>query len=79
MIRLMVLNMRKVLAPYTASLTEMKHGGGKLLLDSEGATIAVLKNNTPFGYLVSTKVYEQLLDKLTDEEYVQIVGFQRGV
>ena len=71
--------MRKVQAPYTASLTEMKNIGGRLLFESEGATIAVLKNNTPVGYLVSTKVYEQLLDKLTDEEYVQIVGFQRGV
>ena len=44
-----------------------------LLVEAEGAPIAILNHNIPAAYLIPAETYEWLMDKLEDAELVQIV------
>jgi antitoxin StbD len=65
--------MHLILAPFSASISELKKNPTALLNKADGETIAILNHNMPTAYLVPADVYEQLMDKLEDYELGQIV------
>lgn len=65
--------MHPILAPFSASISELKKNPTALLNKADGETIAILNHNMPTAYLVPADVYEQLMDKLEDYELGQIM------
>jgi antitoxin StbD len=65
--------MQQILAPFSASISELKKNPTALLNKAEGETIAILNHNLPTAYLVPADVYELLMDKLEDYELGKII------
>lgn len=65
--------MQAILAPFTASISELKKNPSALLKQAQGEAIAILNHNLPTAYLVPADVYQQLLEKLEDYELGKIV------
>jgi len=53
--------MESVLSRLSASVTELKSNPNSILEEANGDSVAILKNNKPFAYLISPKEYEDLL------------------
>ncbi|MDI1231129.1 MAG: type II toxin-antitoxin system Phd/YefM family antitoxin [Methylobacter sp.] len=66
--------MQQILAPFSASISELKKNPTALLNKAEGETIAILNHNLPTAYLVPAEQYELLMDKLEDYELGKIVN-----
>lgn len=60
--------MKHLFANYSASITELKNNPTALLMQAEGAAIAILNHNKPTAYLVPADVYEMLLERIEDYE-----------
>lgn len=65
--------MQKILAPFSASISELKKNPSALLNKAEGKAVAILNHNLPTAYLVPADVYEHLMDKLEDYELSELV------
>lgn len=65
--------MKQVLAHYSASITELKNNPSALLMQANGAAIAILNHNKPTAYLLPAEVYETLMEQLEDYELGLIV------
>lgn len=65
--------MQQILAPFSASISELKKNPTALLNQAQGEAIAILNHNSPTAYLVPAAVYEQLMEKIEDYELGQIV------
>ncbi|MFZ2450074.1 MAG: type II toxin-antitoxin system prevent-host-death family antitoxin [Methylovulum miyakonense] len=65
--------MQAILAPFSASISELKKNPTALLNQAQGEAIAILNHNLPTAYLVPADVYLQLLEKLEDYELGKIV------
>ena len=65
--------MRQVLSSCSASISELKKNPTALLVEAEGAPIAILNHNVPAAYLIPAETYEWLMEKLEDSELAQIV------
>ncbi len=65
--------MQQILAPFSATISELKKNPTALLNQAQGEAIAIFNHNLPTAYLVPADVYEQLLEKLEDYELGKIV------
>jgi antitoxin StbD len=65
--------MQQILAPFSATISELKKNPTALLNQAQGEAIAIINHNLPTAYLVPADVYEQLMEKLADYELGQIV------
>jgi antitoxin StbD len=65
--------MQQILAPFSATISELKKNPTALLNQAQGEAIAIINHNLPTAYLVPANVYEQLMEKLEDYELGQIV------
>jgi antitoxin StbD len=65
--------MQQILAPFSATISELKKNPTALLNQAQGEAIAIINHNLPTAYLVPADVYEQLLETLEDYELGQIV------
>ncbi len=65
--------MQQILAPFSASISELKKNPSALLNQAQGGTIAILNHNSPTAYLVPANVYKQLMKKLENYESGEIV------
>ncbi|CAG1770723.1 Antitoxin YafN [uncultured bacterium] len=65
--------MQPILAPFSASISELKKNPTALLKQADGEAIAILNHNLPTAYLVPADVYEQLMEKLEDYELGQLI------
>ncbi|MDP3010499.1 MAG: type II toxin-antitoxin system prevent-host-death family antitoxin [Methylococcales bacterium] len=65
--------MQQILAPFSATISELKKNPTALLNQAQGEAIAIINHSLPMAYLVPADVYEQLLEKLEDYELGQIV------
>lgn len=70
--------MRKVLADFSVSISELKKNPSALLAKASGSPIAVLNHNKPAAYLVSAETYEALLDAIEDLELARLVEERRS-
>ncbi len=60
--------MELILANKTASISELKKNPSSVIKQAETESVAILKHNTPTAYIVSSKIYEGLMNKLEDYE-----------
>ena len=67
------ITMQQILAPFSASISELKKDPCALLNQAQGEAIAILNHNLPTAYLVPADMYEQLIEKLEDYELGKIV------
>jgi antitoxin StbD len=65
--------MQAILAPFSASISELKKNPTALLNKAQGEVIAILNHNSPTAYLVPADVYQQFMEKLEDYELGKIV------
>ena len=65
--------MQQILAPFSATISELKKNPSALLNQAQGEAIAILNHNSPTAYLVPANVYERLMEKLEDYELGEIV------
>jgi len=72
-LRVIEVFMRQVLSSCSASISELKKNPTSLLVEAEGAPIAILNHNIPAAYLIPAETYEWLMEKLEDSELAQIV------
>lgn len=57
-----------LLAPITASVTELKRDPMGTVQAGEGGPVAILNRNEPAFYCLPAKAYEALMDRLDDLE-----------
>ena len=69
--------MRQVLADCSASISELKKNPSALLVEANGAPIAILNHNKPAAYLVPAETYEWLMDIVDDHQLAQLVDERR--
>ena len=65
--------MQHILAPFSASISELRKNPKSLLEKSQDEAVAIFERNVPTAYLVSPIHYEQLLNRLEDYELGEIV------
>ena len=65
--------MQPIFAKQTASISELKNNPSALIKQSDGESIAILNHNKPVAYLVSTDMYERMMEAMNDMELSQTV------
>ncbi len=65
--------MQAILAPFSASISELKKNPTALLNKAQGEVITILNHNSPAAYFVPAAVYQQLIEKIEDYELAQLV------
>ncbi len=61
--------MTRILANYTASISELKKSPSSIIENANGESIAILNHNQPSAYLVPSETYEKMMEIL-DEYYL---------
>ena len=69
--------MRRVLADFSASISEFKKNPTALLNEADGSAVAILNHNKPAAYLVPAGAYEELMEALEDYELAKLVESRR--
>lgn len=59
-------HINRVIAGYSASITEFKTNPNAVISQSEGEAVAVLKSNEPYFYAVPPKLFEVMFDAMED-------------
>ncbi len=57
-------SIHRVLAEYTASITQAKANPNKLLEEAHGGAVVVMKNNDPCFYMVPQEMFEDMINTL---------------
>ena len=58
--------MHPIFSTQTASISELKNNPSALIKQSDGESIAILNHNKPVAYLVSTDVFERMMEAMDD-------------
>ena len=66
--------MQPIFATQTASISELKTNPSALIKQSDGESIAILNHNKPVAYLVSTDVFERMMEAMDDMALSQTVS-----
>ncbi len=70
--------MRRVLADFSVSISELKKNPSSLLSQASGSPIAVLNHNKPAAYLIPAETYEAIMEMIEDYELGKLVEERRG-
>jgi antitoxin StbD len=68
----------QILAPTTASVSELKRNPMGTVAAGDGAPVAILNRNEPAFYCVPAKAYAALLERLEDLELNAIADAREG-
>jgi len=68
---------RKVLADFSVSISELKKSPSALLSRASGSPIAVLNHNKPAAYLIPADTYETMMELIEDNELGKLVEERR--
>lgn len=55
------------------SISDLKNPPSSVLNDANGLPVAVLNHNRVMGYMVPANVYEAMVERLDELEFVQLV------
>ena len=66
--------MQPIFATQTASISELKNNPSALIKQSDGESIAILNHNKPVAYLVSSDVFERMMEAMDDMALSQTVS-----
>lgn len=67
-----------VFSEVTASVSEFKKNPMATMAAGEGFPVAVLNRNKPAFYCIPADIYEQMLDRIEDDELLRIVEARRN-
>lgn len=67
----------RVLADFSASISELKKKPMAIVAAGEGFPVAILNHNRPVFYCISAEAWEALMDKLEDMELAALVQERR--
>jgi antitoxin StbD len=65
--------MQRVESNVVVSVSELKRNFAQILNDANDMTVAVLNHNRVTAYMVPSKAYEALIDRLDDLELAEVV------
>lgn len=65
--------MEKILAQFSATVSELKKNPTALFKEADGFPVAILNHNRVAAYLVPVEVYETMIDIIEDYELGQLV------
>ncbi|MFC4275844.1 type II toxin-antitoxin system Phd/YefM family antitoxin [Achromobacter aloeverae] len=72
------MSVRPILAPFTVSITDLRRNPNAVIDEADKAPVAVLNHNRATAYVISARVYEELMDRLEDAELADTVRKRRG-
>jgi len=58
--------MVRILAQYTASISELKKSPSSVIEKAGGEAVAILNHNKPSAYLVPSELYEKMMEMIDD-------------
>lgn len=70
--------MERIMARYSASVTELKKNPMAILREAEGEPVAILNHNKAAGYFIPADLFERMMDYLEDVEILKTVKERRG-
>jgi antitoxin StbD len=70
--------MDAILADYSVSISEFKKNPAEILRNAGEKPVAVLSHNRPAFYMVSPKVFEAMLEEISDRELIEKVRTRLG-
>ncbi len=65
--------MERIMAGYSASITELKKNPMAVLKGANGEPVAILNHNKAAGYLIPADLFERMMDHLDDIEILKAV------
>lgn len=65
--------MERIYSHYSASISALKKNPTALLKEADGEPIAILNHNKPAAYLLTSEVYEAILERLDDQELASMI------
>jgi len=65
--------MDTILADYSVSISEFKKNPAEIIRNAGESPVAVLSHNRPAFYMVSPKVFEAMLEEISDKELIEKV------
>ncbi|MGP4952285.1 type II toxin-antitoxin system Phd/YefM family antitoxin [Psychrobacter sp. T6-1] len=65
--------MQPIFATQTVSISELKTNPSAVIKQSDGESVAILNHNKPVAYLVSTDVFERMMEAMDDMALSQTV------
>ncbi len=66
--------MTKILAKYTASISELKKSPSSVIEEAGNEPVAILNHNKPIAYLVPSSLYEKMMEIIDDYHLAQKVS-----
>lgn len=70
--------MQRIEADMVISVSDLKKNPSAVFDNSDGAPVAVLNHNRVMGYMVPAALYEEMIERLEDEDLVRIVKEREG-
>ena len=64
--------MDAILSECSTSITDLKKNPSKVIIDADGAPVAILNHNKPIAYLLPAEAYQSLINRLEDAELAAI-------
>jgi len=65
--------MDRIFATSSVSISELKKNPSRVILQAEGAPVAILNHNKPSAYLVPAETFEAVMEKLEEYELAKLV------
>lgn len=65
--------MDSILADYSISISEFKKNPAEIIRNAGEKPVAILSHNRPAFYMVSPKMFEAMLDEISDKELMEKV------
>ena len=69
--------MTRILADYTASISELKKSPSTIIENAGDSIVAILNHNRPSAYLIPAKQYEHLIAEL--ERYRSLLSTEKAI
>lgn len=65
--------MNTIYGSYSASVSELKKNPSRLLAEAGGEPVVILNHNKPTAYLVPAAMYEEVMERLEDADWIEII------
>jgi antitoxin StbD len=65
--------MNAIYGSFSASVSELKKNPSRLLAEAGGEPVVILNHNKPTAYLVPASVYEEVMERLEDAEWGDVI------
>ena len=65
--------MDRIFASASVNISDLKKNPSRVILQAEGAPVAILNHNKPSAYLVPAETFEAVMEKLEEYELAKLV------